>query len=83
MQPMFVHDLHNLSVVTQSGVRIGSLKDVVIDVDSGRVIQYAVKQGLLGGADLLVASDEVVEIRPDAVVVTDALVRGSSAVVAA
>lgn len=79
---MLVHDLHNRPVVTQNGTKLGILKDVVIDIDSGRVVQYAVKQGLIGGPDLLISSDEIVEIRTEAVIVKDAFVRGSNLVLA-
>lgn len=82
MQPMMVHDLHNRAVVTFDGTKLGSLKDVVIDIDSGRVLQYCVKHGLIGGEDLLVSSDAVIEIRPDAIVVKDATVLGVTPAVA-
>ncbi len=74
MQPVLVHDLHNRSVVTQGGTKLGSLKDVSIDCDSGRVIYYLVKQGLLGVAELMIASNEIIEIRPDVIIVKDGVV---------
>lgn len=77
MQPVAVHDLHNRSVLTQSGIKLGSLKDVIIDADSSRVLQYSVKQGILPGQELLVGADAVVEIRDDAVIVKDAVVPAS------
>ena len=82
MQAEFVHDLCGRAVITQSGTKLGSLKDISIDVDSGRVVQYAVKHGLLGGAELLVAPEEVIEIRFDAIIVKDTLVRAGNVVVA-
>lgn len=79
---MMVHDLHNRPVLTLSGTKLGSLKDVVIDIDSGRVLQYCVKHGLIGGQDLLVGSDAIIEIRADAIVVKDAVVPGTNPAVA-
>ncbi len=80
MQPILVHDLHNLPVITQGGTKIGALKDVAIDVDSGRVIHYVVKRGLIARDELLVASDEVIEIRFDAMIVKDTFVFASDRV---
>ncbi|OGH61965.1 MAG: hypothetical protein A2848_03640 [Candidatus Magasanikbacteria bacterium RIFCSPHIGHO2_01_FULL_50_8] len=74
MRPLAVHELHNRTVITQAGSKLGSLKDVVIDVDSGRVLQYCVKQGLLPGQELLIGADAVIEISDDAIVVKDAIV---------
>ena len=75
MQPVLVHDLHNRSVVTQGGTKLGSLKDVAIDCDSGRVVHFLVKQGLLGVAELIIAVDEVIEILPNAIIVKDTAVK--------
>lgn len=75
MQPVLVHDLHNRSVVTQGGTKLGSLKDVVIDCDSGRVVQYVVKQGLLSVAELLISSDEVIEILHNVIIVKDTAIK--------
>ncbi len=74
MQPVAVSDLHGRVVVTAHGTKLGSIKDVVIDADSGRVVNFVVKHGILGGNDLLIGPEEVVEIRADAVVVKDASV---------
>lgn len=84
MQPVAVHDLHNRSVLTQSGTKLGSLKDVIIDAESARVVQYCVKQGLLPGQELLIGVEAIVEIRDDAIVVKDAVVpaTGTTAAVA-
>ncbi|MCX6781437.1 MAG: PRC-barrel domain-containing protein [Candidatus Magasanikbacteria bacterium] len=73
MQPVLVQDLHNREVVTASGTKLGLLKDVSIDIDSGRVVQFYVKHGLIGigGTDLLIAADAVIEIREDVIVVKD------------
>lgn len=80
MQPVLVQDLHNREVVTAGGTKLGLLKDVSIDLDSGRIVQFCVKQGLIGigSADLLIAADAVIEIREDAIVVKDLMV-GESA----
>lgn len=75
MHPVAAHDLKGRLVLTHGGTKLGHLKDVVMDVDSSRVLQFIVSRGLiLGGLDLLVGADEVIEIREDAIIVKDTLV---------
>lgn len=82
MHPVLVHDLHNRSVITQGGTKLGSLKDVAIDSDSSRVAYFLVKQGLLGVGELVIGADEIVEIRPDVIIVKDAAVPVTSPLLA-
>lgn len=83
MQPILVHELVGRVVVTQDGTKLGSLKDVAIDIDSGRVVHIEVKPvGLLGGPHLLIAAEEIIEIQSDAIVVKNTSVSAASLVVA-
>lgn len=83
MQPVLVHDLIGRLVVTQGGTKLGTLKDVAIDGDSGRVVHLEVKpSGLLGGPRLLIAAEELVEIQDDAIVVKDTSISVMSPVLA-
>lgn len=82
MQLCAVRDLRGRAVVTERGVRLGIVKDVVIDVDSGRVVQYIVAERLMGSAPLLIGVEAVVEMRDDALVVKDAHIQDASPVLA-
>lgn len=83
MQPVLVHDLVGRLVVTQDGIKLGTLKDVAIDGDSGRIVHLVVKpSGLLGGPQLLIASEELVEIQDDVIVVKDTSISVTSPVLA-
>ena len=83
MQPMLVHDLVGRAVVTQDGTKLGTLKDVAIDGDSGRIVHFEVKpSGLLGGPHLLIAAEELVEIQDETIVVKDTSISAASPVLA-
>lgn len=83
MQPILVHDLVGRLVVTQDGTKLGTLKDVAIDADSGRVVHLEVRpSGLLGGTPLLIAAEELIEIRGDAIVVKNTSISITSPVLA-
>lgn len=78
MHPVPAHELKGRVVLTHSGTKLGHLKDVIMDIDSSRVLQYIVSRGLLGGPDLLISSIEVIEIREDAIIVKDTLIGAGS-----
>ncbi len=74
MQQIAVSDLKGRIIVTSSGSKLGQLKDVVIDADSGRVVHFVASRGLLGRSELLIGTEEVVEITASAIVVKDTFV---------
>lgn len=81
MQPVLVHDLIGRLVVTQGGTKLGTLKDVAIDGDSGRIVHLEVKpHGLLGGPHLLIAAEELIEIQEAMIVVKDTSISVASPV---
>lgn len=83
MQPVLVHDLVGRSVVTKDGMKLGTLKDVAVDIDSGRIVHLEVKPlGLLGGPHLLIAAEELVEIQETVIVVKDTSISVASPVLA-
>jgi sporulation protein YlmC with PRC-barrel domain len=83
MQPVLVHDLVGRSVVTQDGAKLGTLKDVAIDIDSGRVVHYEVKPtGILSGPHLIISSDEIIEIQAEMIVVKNTAISVTSPVLA-
>lgn len=82
MQQVRVHDLIGRVVVTQSGIKVGILKDVILDTDSNRVLQFCVKRGLVSPQELLVSADVIIEILPEMIIVKDGNVPEGSVMVA-
>lgn len=82
MQQVRVHDLIGRAVVTQSGIKVGILKDVILDTDSNRVLQFCVKRGLVSPQELLVSADVIIEILPEMIIVKDGNVPEGSVMVA-
>lgn len=81
MQQLLVGELRGKMVVTQRGIKIGKLRDVAIDGDSGRVVHFVVRQGrLLASPDLLISPDEIVEITASAIITKDTLIPVSAAI---
>ncbi len=74
MHPIAARELKGRPVLTETGSKLGALKDVVVDADSGRVIEFVVSHGILGGPDLLIGLSAVIEIRDDAIIVKDTFV---------
>lgn len=70
----FAH-LKNLSVFTESGLRLGHISEVEIDIDSQSIIRYLVESGRLISRwqlPLLVHRSQVVSISKEKMVVEDA-----------
>lgn len=74
MQQLAVRALHGRRVATKSGQALGTVRDVIIDADSARVIFFEVAPHLMSAATLAVSPDAIIEITPDVVVVADSLV---------
>lgn len=81
MQQLLVGELRGNPVITQRGIKLGKLRDVAIDGDSGRVVHFVVRQGrLLASPDLLISPDEIVEITASAIITKDTLIPVSAAI---
>jgi len=81
MQQLLVGELRGKPVITQRGIKLGKLRDVAIDGDSGRVVHFVVRQGrLLASPDLLISPDEIVEITASAIITKDTLIPVSAAI---
>lgn len=75
--------LLGLPVVTESGVRLGTVKEVIFDVASQAVREYAVHQSFLKKitpSPLLISPNEVVRITDKQMVVKDLVIRAGMAV---
>jgi len=71
--------LINLPVETKSGQALGKVQDFEVDIDSGIILKFFVKQGnlideLLKKEQLIIARQQVIEITKDKMVVEDGLV---------
>lgn len=70
---MNMHELRDLSVETESGVKLGKCKEIFFDMDTGRVLQFVVAKHILGpGADLLISIDDVRDVTETQLIVRDA-----------
>ncbi|MEK7190062.1 MAG: PRC-barrel domain-containing protein [Patescibacteria group bacterium] len=71
--------LKNLSVVTQSGVKLGQVSDIEIDLDSQSILRYVVKRGIVSRDTLLVHRGQVISVTNEKMTVEDAVVKESQA----
>ena len=63
-------DLQGIAVVdVGGGKKLGSVGDLVVAPENGRIVALTVGSGMLGGADSYVAAEDVRAIGPDAVTV--------------
>lgn len=68
--------LKKMSVETQSGHGLGSVKDITFDVDSQSVLQYEV--GGLIGETVLVSPSQIIRFETDKMIVKDTVQKISS-----
>lgn len=62
-----------MDVETQSGVNIGKVKDIIMDIDGQIIVQYEV--GSLLGKDLLISRDQIMRFEKDKLIVDDVVYR--------
>lgn len=67
--------LKNLSVFTRSGIKLGQVADVEIDLDSQSIIRYVIKRGIVNRDVLLVHRSQVISITDEKMTVEDAVVK--------
>ena len=65
-----------MQVYTASGVRVGRVRDISIDVDTGVVCEYLVKTGFRTACTL--ARERVVRIESDRLIVEDRVIMTES-----
>jgi len=66
--------LKKCQVETQSGVGLGHVCDMVLDVDGQHIVQYEVKQSMLSTKKYLVNREQVVSITAEKIIVEDSVV---------
>ena len=73
--------LNNLPVYTRSGAFLGRIADYILDTQTHQIVQYLVgssswlKNILSQQAELLVASDQVISLSEEKMVVQDAIIK--------
>lgn len=75
-------DLLKRPVQTLGGVPIGMVVDVECDAENGRLLSISVKRGRLSRTTSVIAWEQIVEIRPEAVIVKDTWVTAVNSVMA-
>lgn len=76
---VFSH-LKNLPVFTRSGIKLGQIADIEIDLDSQSIIRYVVRRGIVSRGILLIHRGQVISITNEKMTVEDAVVQaGESA----
>lgn len=62
-------DLQGLAIVDVGGTKLGSIDELVISPEDGRILAFTMAHGMLGGSHSYVAIDDVRAIGADAVTV--------------
>jgi len=66
--------LKKLSVETTLGIVLGSVDDIVLDIDAQHIVQYEVRHSLLSSKLHTISREQVVSITKEKMVVEDAVV---------
>ncbi len=69
-----LHQLTKLPVFTQSGVKVGTVHDLEIDVETHAIRHYIVEHGILGKDYYWVAPVQIQSIDAEKIIVVDAIV---------
>ncbi|PIR74909.1 MAG: hypothetical protein CO030_03050 [Candidatus Magasanikbacteria bacterium CG_4_9_14_0_2_um_filter_42_11] len=67
--------LKKLPVMTESGMELGSVHDIILDVDTQGIVQYEISPSMLSTKAYVVNQDQVVSITSEKMIVKDAVVR--------
>ncbi|PIT87100.1 MAG: hypothetical protein COU31_04990 [Candidatus Magasanikbacteria bacterium CG10_big_fil_rev_8_21_14_0_10_40_10] len=63
----------DLPVYTNSGVKLGKVADIDIEIDSQAVNSYEVRHGLIGGQSLIIKPVQVISLSVKKMIVDDNL----------
>ncbi len=70
-----LHTLLHLPVYTQSGARLGKVRDVKLNIESHSVQQYVVRAGLLNKNEYLIGPAQVISISEEKMIVDDTITK--------
>jgi sporulation protein YlmC with PRC-barrel domain len=78
---MFIdwHSLTHLPVFTESGQRLGNIREVEIDVENHHVRKYLVTHGFIGKETFLVTPGQIKEVSNERIIVDDAVIKAEAA----
>jgi len=69
--------LKKLPVVTESGTELGSVHDVILDVDTHGIVQYEITPSMLSSKMYTVNQEQVVSITAEKMIVKDGAVKNN------
>lgn len=80
MTPRSVHKILGLHVETQSGVALGKVHTILVDVSTHTITHYEVQKGIIPGrhSTFLIHTSSVLEITDEKMVVVDDVSRQES-----
>lgn len=67
--------LKNLPVFTRSGIKLGQIADIEIDLDSQSIIRYVVRRGMVSRQTLMIHRSQVICITGEKMVVEDSVAK--------
>lgn len=67
--------LTHLPVVTQSGIKLGRIYDIKLDIPSQMIVGYLVRPSALSRQNFLIKPSQVVKITAEEIVVEDATLK--------
>ena len=73
-----LHNLKNLPVFTQSGIMLGQIDDLNIQIEDHYVKNYQVSSGFFRVKKYLIKPEQIVEINKEKIVVEDAVIKETS-----
>jgi sporulation protein YlmC with PRC-barrel domain len=68
-------DLKKISVETASGVRLGQVHDLVLEIDGQLVAQYLIKPSVVSRTMYRVSRDQVIKFTEEKMIVDDGVVK--------
>lgn len=67
--------LKKMTVETISGIKLGKVEDLVLDIEGQIIVQYEVKHTGISGGDYLINRDQVVKFEEKKMIVYDTVLK--------
>ena len=64
-------NLKKLPVETASGLKLGRVADIILEIDGQFVAQYVVKHSIISGKEYLINRDQIVRFEDKKIIVDD------------
>lgn len=69
------YTLKNLPVYTKSGVKLGKIFDININIEEKNIYQFIVRLNFFSGRTFFIRSTQIIQISSDKIVVDDAVAK--------